>query len=55
MQLDSSETIPVDFHGASIIDDNGEEIPITENMVRKACDSFIKQWEQAQENYAENQ
>ncbi len=27
----------VDFHGAAIIDENGREIPITEEMVQQAC------------------
>ena len=26
-----------DFHGAAIIDENGKEIPITEEMVQDAC------------------
>jgi len=26
-----------DFHGAAIIDEHGQEIPITEEMVREAC------------------
>lgn len=27
----------VDFHGAAIIDEDGHEIPITEEMIQKAC------------------
>lgn len=27
----------VDFHGAAVIDENGREIPITEEMIQKAC------------------
>lgn len=53
-RLDSSDTTQVDFHGASIINEEGEEIPITEKMVRKACDSFIKQWEPSQEKDPED-
>ena len=34
-----------DFHGASIIDERGREIPITESMVRKACNDLIMAWE----------
>ena len=30
----------IDFHGAAIIDENGNEIPITENMVRQACEKI---------------
>ncbi len=30
----------VDFHGAAIIDDDGNMTPITEEMVRKACSEF---------------
>ena len=26
-----------DFHGAALLDDEGNEIPITEDMVREAC------------------
>ena len=29
-----------DFHGAAIIDDEGNEIPITEEMIKKACDDL---------------
>ena len=28
---------PADFHGAAVIDKNGQEVPITEEMVQKAC------------------
>lgn len=27
----------VDFHGAAVIDESGREIPITEEMIQKAC------------------
>lgn len=27
----------VDFHGAAIIDEDGHEIPITEEMIQQAC------------------
>jgi len=40
----------IDFHGASVINEAGEEIPITETMVQRACKSFIKQWELAHKN-----
>lgn len=34
-----------DFHGASIVTEEGNEIPITEKMVRSACNKFIEMWE----------
>jgi hypothetical protein len=37
----------IDFHGASIINETGDEIPITETMVQQACRIYIKQWEMA--------
>jgi hypothetical protein len=40
----------IDFHGASIINEQGEEIPITESMVQQACKIYIKQWEMAQKS-----
>ena len=27
----------IDFHGAAIIDEDGHEIPITEDMIKDAC------------------
>ena len=30
----------VDFHGAAIINEKGEEVPITEEMVRQACEEL---------------
>ena len=27
----------IDFHGAAIVNENGEEIAITEEMIEKAC------------------
>lgn len=33
-----------DFHGAAIIDANGREIPITEEMVRDACSKLEQNW-----------
>jgi hypothetical protein len=43
-----------DFHGASIINEHGEEIPITETMVRQACKIYIQQWEIAQQTAKED-
>lgn len=28
------------FHGAAVIDEKGREVPITEDMVQKACQSL---------------
>jgi len=36
MQNDST----VDFHGAAIIDNEGREVPITEEMVKQACEEL---------------
>lgn len=33
-----------DFHGAALIDDEGREIPITEEMVLDACEALEKHW-----------
>lgn len=30
----------VDFHGAAIIDNEGREVPITEEMVKQACEEL---------------
>lgn len=32
-----SDAFCIDFHGAAIIDENGNEIAITEDMVKQAC------------------
>ncbi len=37
-----TDAICIDFHGAAIIDDNGKEIPITEEMVKQACQEIDK-------------
>lgn len=36
------EIPPADFHGAAFIDDEGHEIPITEEMVQEACHKLDK-------------
>jgi len=33
-----------DFHGAAIIDENGIERPITEEMVQEACQKLSEVW-----------
>jgi len=39
-----------DFHGAALLDDEGNEIPITEDMVREACKELDENGQQAQES-----
>lgn len=34
------EDTRADFHGAAIIDNEGHEVPITEKMVKQACDKL---------------
>ena len=34
------DTVAADFNGAAIIDDQGVEVPITEDMVQTACDEL---------------
>lgn len=36
---------PVDFHGAAILDADGNEIPITEDMIRSACECLDEVWQ----------
>ncbi len=36
---------PVDFHGAAIIDADGNEICITEEMIRSACECLNDAWQ----------
>ncbi|MDP2226122.1 MAG: hypothetical protein Q8J78_01420 [Moraxellaceae bacterium] len=33
------------FHGAAMLDADGREIPITEEMIMQACDELMKQWQ----------
>ena len=35
---------PTNFHGAAIIDAEGREIEITEEMIQGACDCLIEAW-----------
>ncbi len=32
------------FHGAALLDEQGREIPITEEMISNACDELMKLW-----------
>jgi len=41
-----NESSFIDFHGATVINTAGEEIPITEQMVQQACRQLIQLWEQ---------
>lgn len=34
-----------DFHGGAVIDERGREVPITESMVRQACQALEKHWQ----------
>jgi len=40
IEQNNNETQAIDFHGAAIIDDNGREIPITEEMIQQACEDL---------------
>ncbi|MCC1497140.1 PA1571 family protein [Alcanivorax sp. 1008] len=33
-----------DFHGAALIDESGREVPITEDMIRRACETLEHGW-----------
>lgn len=33
------------FQGAALLDENGREIPITEEMIVQACDELLKLWQ----------
>ncbi len=37
---DNPEDTTADFHGAAVIDNEGHEVPITEEMVQQACDDL---------------
>jgi hypothetical protein len=34
----------LDFHGAALIDSRGREVPITEDMIRHACEDLEQRW-----------
>lgn len=38
-------TIGNPFHGAALLDEQGHEIPITEEMIMRACDELMKLWQ----------
>lgn len=33
------------FHTAALLDEQGREIPITEEMIMQACDELMKLWQ----------
>jgi hypothetical protein len=37
---ENSKTKEADFHGAAILNEDGTETPITEDMVRDACEKL---------------
>jgi hypothetical protein len=41
--------VQTDFHGACIITDTGEEIPITEQMLQNAFNDLIELWEKSRQ------
>ena len=48
-ECDRTDTIgecdcQVDFHGAAILDEDGNEVPITEDMIRNACRCLQESW-----------
>ncbi|PVZ64988.1 PA1571 family protein [Pelagibaculum spongiae] len=40
-ELDAVET---EVFGAAIVDEDGNEVPITDKMIKKACNELDKQW-----------
>ena len=47
-----SQTLAINFHGASIIDESGREIPITEQMLQQAFRELIRAWEQGRRKHS---
>ncbi|BAP14098.1 hypothetical protein Y017_01030 [Alcanivorax sp. 97CO-5] len=41
----NNTTSPSPFHGAAIIDEQGREIPITEEMIQRACEHLENHWQ----------
>ena len=37
---DDKKHSEIDFHGAAIVDQNGQEVPITEEMIQSACENL---------------
>lgn len=42
-EKNDQEECHADFHGAAIIDNEGHEVPITDEMVKDACENLEKQ------------
>ncbi len=38
------DTIDNEVFGAAMVDEDGNEVPITDNMIKKACNELDKQW-----------
>lgn len=45
VQSDTSSNRDKDFNGAALIDAQGREIPITEDMVQQACAHLERAWQ----------
>ena len=41
---ENSETANPGFNGAAIIDEHGNEVPITEEMIQAACNELKNAW-----------
>ena len=41
LQSSEEKNYCIDFHGAALIDQNGQEIAITEEMIEDACNELI--------------
>jgi len=39
----------INFHGACIVTESGEEIPITEQMLQKAFNDLISAWQKSRQ------
>ncbi|MGB1220942.1 MAG: PA1571 family protein [Alcanivoracaceae bacterium] len=42
--IEQRETATDIFHGGAVIDDHGREVPITETMIREACERLEGHW-----------
>lgn len=39
-QNNKTEDLEIDFHQAAVVNENGEEVAITEEMVQQACEQL---------------
>lgn len=37
----------INFRGAAIVQKNGQELPITEQMIQRALEHMVREWESA--------